>query len=111
MAVEWEHRALTNESRQSNEATVRPAHSSALIRLPTDSPTGKALLARRRPRHPAFPVSKQRPSKTLRTGSGVSVRPHLADFNAAYWRRRLFKNTFTRGGQLTALKAWSVKIQ
>lgn len=32
-------------------------------------------------------------------------------FKAAYWRRRLFKNSFTRDGQRIALKGWSVKIQ
>lgn len=32
-------------------------------------------------------------------------------FQAAYWRRRLFKNSFTRDGQRTALKGWCVKIQ
>lgn len=32
-------------------------------------------------------------------------------FQAAYWRRRLFKNSFTRDGQSTSLKGWCVKIQ
>jgi DNA-binding NarL/FixJ family response regulator len=37
-------------------------------------------------------VSKQRPSE-------------------AFWRRRLFKNTFTRRGRLRTVSGWSVKIQ
>ncbi len=35
----------------------------------------------------------------------------MTGFKAAYWRRRLYKNTFTRDGQRTTLKGWSVKIQ
>jgi len=35
----------------------------------------------------------------------------MTGFQAAYWRRRIFKNTFTRNGQRTALSGWSVKIQ
>jgi DNA-binding NarL/FixJ family response regulator len=35
----------------------------------------------------------------------------LNGYQAAYWRRRLFKNSFTRDGQRIALKGWSVKIQ
>lgn len=35
----------------------------------------------------------------------------MTEFQAAYWRGRIFKNTFTRNGQRTALRGWSVKIQ
>jgi DNA-binding NarL/FixJ family response regulator len=49
-------------------------------------------------------VSKQRPSRTI---EGI---PRAA-LSADYWRSRVFKNTFTRGGQLIALKSWSVKLQ
>lgn len=30
---------------------------------------------------------------------------------AAYWRTRVFKNTYTRGGRRLRVKAWSVKLQ
>jgi DNA-binding NarL/FixJ family response regulator len=41
-------------------------------------------------------VSKQRPS---------------AANAASFWRRRIFKNTFTRAGRLRSVSGWSVKIQ
>jgi DNA-binding NarL/FixJ family response regulator len=40
-----------------------------------------------------------------------SNKPPPPGFQVPYWRRRLFKNTFTRDGQRTTLKGWSVKIQ
>jgi DNA-binding NarL/FixJ family response regulator len=30
---------------------------------------------------------------------------------ASYWRRRVFRNTYTRGGRCIEIKGWSVKIQ
>ncbi len=56
-------------------------------------------------------VSKQRPSNIAPRKNAGSLQNPGNGFNAAYWRRRLFKNTFTRNGQRQALKAWSVKIQ
>jgi DNA-binding NarL/FixJ family response regulator len=56
-------------------------------------------------------VSKQRPSKIASRKRAGPLQPALNGFQAAYWRRRLFKNSFTRDGQRTALKGWSVKIQ
>jgi DNA-binding NarL/FixJ family response regulator len=49
-------------------------------------------------------VSKQRPS--VRAAKvAAPVRPERL------WRQRVFKNTFTRDGQLQTVKGWSVKIQ
>lgn len=56
-------------------------------------------------------MSKQRPSKIASRKRAGLLQPALNGFQAAYWRRRLFKNSFTRDGQRTALKGWSVKIQ
>jgi DNA-binding NarL/FixJ family response regulator len=71
----------------------------------------KPLLAKIRLRLYLFHVSKQRPSKIApRKPAGPFQNP-LNGFKAAYWRRRLFKNSFTRDGQRKALKGWSVKIQ
>lgn len=56
-------------------------------------------------------VSKQRPSKIVSRRPALASKPSPTQFQAAYWYRRLFKNTFTRDGQRTALKGWSVKIQ
>ncbi len=77
------------------------------------SPTSDAepLLAPFHLRLYLFLVSKQRPSKSTSRRPVVSSKPSLTGFQAVYWRRRLFKNTFTRAGQRTALSGWSVKIQ
>ena len=69
------------------------------------------LLAKCRLGRYLFPVSKQRPSKTTSRRAAPSAARAKATFHAAYWRRRLFKNTFTRNGERTVLKPWSVKIQ
>lgn len=53
-------------------------------------------------------MSKQRPS--VRPGEG---HPRLAPRgrSRSVWRQRVFKNTYTRDGQLKSVKSWSVKIQ
>lgn len=56
-------------------------------------------------------VSKQRPSRNALRQTASPIQPPPPGFKAAYWRRRLFKNTFTRDGQRTTVKNWSVKIQ
>jgi DNA-binding NarL/FixJ family response regulator len=56
-------------------------------------------------------VSKQRPSKIVSRRPAIALKLSATGFQAAYWRRRLYKNTFTRDGQRTTLKGWSVKIQ
>ena len=48
-------------------------------------------------------MSKQRPSQWPRP----AARTHPASF----WRRRVFKNTYTREHKLHTVKGWSVKIQ
>lgn len=54
-------------------------------------------------------MAKKRPR------SGVGITPGEAEpaskFDAAYWERRLFKNTFTYKGQRQEVRGWSVKIQ
>jgi DNA-binding NarL/FixJ family response regulator len=56
-------------------------------------------------------MSKQRPSKIAPRNAARPVSHSRNGYQAAYWRRRLFKNSFTRDGQRIALKGWSVKIQ
>lgn len=56
-------------------------------------------------------MSKQRPSKIAPRKPAGPLQNPLNGFKAAYWRRRLFKNSFTRDGQRKVLKGWSVKIQ
>jgi DNA-binding NarL/FixJ family response regulator len=51
-------------------------------------------------------MSKQRPSKELREIKPVG-RVEVQNF----WLKRLFKNTYTRGGQRVKLAGWSIKIQ
>ena len=49
-------------------------------------------------------MSKQRPS------NGPLERADGAE-SVGYWRGRVFKNTYTRGGRCVQLKRWSIKIQ
>jgi DNA-binding NarL/FixJ family response regulator len=56
-------------------------------------------------------MSKLRPSKIAPQKAARPLQHPLNGFQAAYWRRRLFKNSFTRDGQSIALKGWSIKIQ
>lgn len=53
-------------------------------------------------------MSKQRPS--VRAGKVRAPVPPDAR-PEHFWRQRVFKNTFTRDGQLQTVKGWSVKIQ
>ena len=53
------------------------------------------------------PVSKQRPSDP----AVQPVAPAGPEPAAESWRRRVFKNTFTRNGERRVLSKWSVKIQ
>jgi DNA-binding NarL/FixJ family response regulator len=53
-------------------------------------------------------MSKQRPSARIANAdppAQSAARPER------FWRQRVFKNTFTRDGQLQTVKGWSVKIQ
>lgn len=51
-------------------------------------------------------MSKQRPSKGIRvTKSAAAVEVQNS------WSQRLFKNTYTRGGQRMKVDGWSIKIQ
>ncbi len=51
-------------------------------------------------------MSKQRPSKKVRGAPPVG-RIEVQNF----WSKRLFKNTYTRGGKCVKLAGWSIKIQ
>ena len=51
-------------------------------------------------------MSKQRPSKAAHETKPVG-RIDVQNF----WSKRLFKNTYTRGGQRVKLAGWSIKIQ
>src|SRR2546430_13612228 len=56
-------------------------------------------------------MSKQRPrAVTPRTGSGRAS-PPLVAAATGYWRRRVFKNSYTYCGRRVAVRGWSVKIQ
>jgi DNA-binding NarL/FixJ family response regulator len=50
-------------------------------------------------------MSKQRPSK-----ESARTEPASGD-SASYWRKRIFKNSYTRGGQRIEIKSWCVKLQ
>src|SRR5450755_2647838 len=52
------------------------------------------------------PMSKQRPSKPVRDPKPVG-RLEVQNF----WSKRLFKNTYTRGGERRKIAGWSIKIQ
>jgi len=51
------------------------------------------------------PMSKQRPRPIV----AMPARPAVTA--TGYWRRRIFKNSYTYRGQRAAVKGWSVKIQ
>jgi DNA-binding NarL/FixJ family response regulator len=56
-------------------------------------------------------VSKNRPSSraVLPISADRGVTPTRED--AAYWRHRLFKNSYTYKGRLARVRSWSVKLQ
>ena len=56
-------------------------------------------------------MSKQRPrAVTPQTGS-ARASPPLVAAATGYWRRRVFKNSYTYRGRRVAVRGWSVKIQ
>src|SRR5690349_23151346 len=55
-------------------------------------------------------MAKKRPSIAWRRASMLSDGPH-SKMNPAYWRGRLFRNTFTHNGDRFQVNHWSVKIQ
>ena len=55
-------------------------------------------------------LSKQRPSTRSRASSRGA--PNALPSNlVAFWRRRVYRNTYTRGGRTLRVKRWSVKFQ
>src|ERR1035437_611588 len=52
------------------------------------------------------PMSKQRPSNSIHGAKSVGS---LEVQN--FWAKRIFKNTYTRGGRCMKVNGWSVKIQ
>jgi hypothetical protein len=57
------------------------------------------------------PVSKNRPSERATRAIGAERCPALTQADMAYWRRRLFKNSYTYKGRLARVRSWSVKLQ
>jgi DNA-binding NarL/FixJ family response regulator len=55
-------------------------------------------------------VFKQRPSGKAPSRRARSE-PEDGKAHVSYWLKRVFKNSFTRGGQTVTLRGWSVKIQ
>src|SRR5438477_5840448 len=55
-------------------------------------------------------MSKQRP-RPCHPRPGFKASSSAAVAAPGYWRRRIFKNSYTHGGQRVAVKGWSVKIQ
>src|SRR5690349_13001607 len=51
-------------------------------------------------------MSKQRPSARIPSADAA-----VSDLPVAHWRRRIFKNSYTRRGRTYRLEGWSVKIQ
>src|SRR5207302_4108742 len=56
-------------------------------------------------------VSKQRPSKRQPNSPRGAIASARALESDAFWRRRVFRNTYTRKGRAIRVKKWSVKIQ
>ena len=56
-------------------------------------------------------VSKQRPSKRQPNSPRGAIASARALESDAFWRRRVFRNTYTRNGRAIRVKKWSVKIQ
>ena len=55
-------------------------------------------------------LSKQRPSTRSRAQSRRASNALPTD-SLAFWRRRVFRNTYTRQGRTLRVKRWSVKFQ
>src|SRR5438093_3206927 len=55
-------------------------------------------------------MSKQRP-RPCHPRPGFKAAPPAAVAATGYWRKRIFKNSYTHRGQRVAVKGWSVKIQ
>ncbi len=56
-------------------------------------------------------MSKQRPSSVSARPAALTRKPRAVRAPAGYWRKRVFKNTYTRAGHCIQLRGWSVKIQ
>ena len=56
-------------------------------------------------------MAKKRPRTGSRVPSPQAGADGASKFDAAYWERRLFKNTFTYQGRRKEVRGWSVKIQ
>ena len=56
-------------------------------------------------------VSKQRPSTRHRNSPTGPARPPLPIDSVAFWRGRVFRNSYTREGRTLRVKGWSVKLQ
>src|SRR3989442_57107 len=56
-------------------------------------------------------VFKKRPRIERTKSCAERARGLPSKMDPRYWRRRLFKNTYTYKGRLVELSAWSVKIQ
>lgn len=61
-------------------------------------------------RRGATEVSKQSPSRPTRR-AGDRPTPDRTRADLAYWRARVFRNTFTRRGRRFQVRGWSVKLQ
>src|SRR5688500_1467370 len=57
------------------------------------------------------PVSKNRPSKRAARTIDPERCPAPTHGDMVYWRRRLFKNSYTYKGRLARVRSWSVKLQ
>lgn len=57
------------------------------------------------------PVSKNRPSNRAVRAIAAERCPAPTKGDVAYWRRRLFRNSYTYKGRLARVRSWSVKLQ
>src|SRR5439155_658766 len=56
-------------------------------------------------------VSKQRPSRRSPNSSHRAASRASRRDSAAFWRRRVFRNTYRRNGRTLRVNRWSVKVQ
>ena len=54
---------------------------------------------------------KQRSDARRRIAADDALKPPAQRDSAAFWRRRVFRNTYTRDGRTLRVRRWSVKIQ